>query len=375
MGGEHDAPSRARRGVTGSSPHGRGTPGAKYPTPAQCRIIPAWAGNTFTEAEWAGGNTDHPRMGGEHILNTVGRTYELGSSPHGRGTRAGVRPRTARRRIIPAWAGNTRLAMPIPRTTSDHPRMGGEHARAACTMTAADGSSPHGRGTRTRRTWPPTPRPSDHPRMGGEHARDSEINTQIAGSSPHGRGTPPDCPATPGPPRIIPAWAGNTAQRCPRHWPRADHPRMGGEHKTVPATLSSPLGSSPHGRGTLFGREVLPVIGRIIPAWAGNTALSTSVPVTAPDHPRMGGEHRAHRLPLSERAGSSPHGRGTRSWDRSMTATSRIIPAWAGNTSPARACLIQIPDHPRMGGEHGLSSRKIFGSAGSSPHGRGTLSA
>ena len=82
-------------------------------------------------------NPDHPRVGGEHHVNKLLPTVHAGSSPRGRGTLIlqglhlylyePVHPRVGGehslcprrvytepvRRIIPAWAGNTRRAADI----------------------------------------------------------------------------------------------------------------------------------------------------------------------------------------------------------------------------------------------------------------------
>ena len=101
------------------------------------RFIPAWAGNTTIlggTVAARSASTVHPRVGGEHCYgrarfvhrrhvrfipawagNTatnlpVHRRYALsGSSPRGRGTRTRARlmSRVFPNRFIPAWAGNT----------------------------------------------------------------------------------------------------------------------------------------------------------------------------------------------------------------------------------------------------------------------------
>ena len=340
----------------GSSPHTRGTHTASTPWRAATRIIPAYAGNTSSpyrlSTAWTGSSPhtrgtrrwsarlrlrcwDHPRIRGEHRRAA------------GRGARCGG--------IIPAYAGNTATDVYQAFFTKDHPRIRGEHdgrehrddhdggiipAYAGNTVQFLKGpplnveSSPHTRGT------PPRPRSSsttawDHPRIRGEHCASCSSCAPIQG--------------------IIPAYAGNT-------W----------SISTVSVAL---VGSSPHTQGTrqrpvevgqgnrdhprIRGEHVrLRVrvcgVGGIIPAYAGNTFTnldkSWMVPGSSPhtrgtlyadtdsiylqgDHPRIRGEHAAVAARWHARRG--------------------IIPAYAGNTA--------------------APTDEATGKEGSSPHTRGTL--
>ncbi len=86
----------------------------------------------------------------------------------------------------------------------------------------------------------------------------------------------------------------------------------------------------------------------------------------------MGGEQEERSFSISPLSGSSPHGRGTVSAKAPVTGSPRFIPAWAGN----RAGRIEPPGqpavHPRMGGEQGSNGGQGRRCRGSSPHGRGT---
>ena len=71
---------------------------------------------------------------------------------------------------------------------------------------------------------------------------------------------------------IIPAYAGSTDGLPIAEWRRADHPRIRGEHSGLPLAEWRRAGSSPHTRGALRP-EYLPQGGkRIIPAYAGSTS-------------------------------------------------------------------------------------------------------
>ena len=72
----------------------------------------------------------------------------------------------------------------------------------------------------------------------------------------------------------------------------------------------------------------------------------------AEDHPRIRGEHSALRERVTVYSGSSPHTRGARQSTRSQWWGSGIIPAYAGSTIGAAPRARDVPDHPRIRGEH-----------------------
>ena len=313
----------------------------------------------------------HPRVGGEHRFASTPISASTGSSPRGRGTRGFARQFRRLRRFIPAWAGNTRKWAPGPPPSSVHPRVGGEHADELLPAFAQGGSSPRGRGThrpfvrhhRRRRFIPAwagntvvkvahSAASAVHPRVGGEHRVALAANVIDNGSSPRGRGTRKMANAPRYRMRFIPAWAGNTRAGTRETDTQAVHPRVGGEHQTSTTPKPRPTGSSPRGRGTHNGVELLQIVGRFIPAWAGNTlaASSRAPPLTV--HPRVGGEHSSDMAELLSRNGSSPRGRGTPSLDGVTHQVHRFIPAWAGNTRSNRSRSGFGTVHPRVGGEH-----------------------
>ena len=188
-------------------------------------------------------------MGGEHDGLDVDVYPCPGSSPRGRGTRlAGSGPRDGPR-VIPAWAGNTHHKIKKLHRFSGHPRVGGEHSSSARVGIAQIGSSPRGRGTRRSQAMPPDTK-TGHPRVGGEHIDRQTSGTFAIGSSPRGRGTRAGRrrPGRLG--RVIPAWAGNTYTGYVDLLASPGHPRVGGEHIPAAPTRRWTGGSSPRGRGT-----------------------------------------------------------------------------------------------------------------------------
>ena len=172
------------------------------------RLIPARAGNTRIRAAGSASRSAHPRSRGEHWKFTMALVPAPGSSPLARGTHFQQGGDFARRRLIPARAGNTCESRIACVASSAHPRSRGEHSECRCAMISVSGSSPLARGTL---------------RMGF-------CAIFLA--------------------RLIPARAGNTSFRFGSvRFPTA-HPRSRGEHLFFAYWTSCGVGSSPLARGT-----------------------------------------------------------------------------------------------------------------------------
>ena len=91
------------------------------------RIIPAYAGSTYSVKSRDMRRKDHPRIRGEHSEMLRAAYLPGGSSPHTRGARRTLPSYSGRRRIIPAYAGSTLIAEPLLHKQRDHPRIRGEH--------------------------------------------------------------------------------------------------------------------------------------------------------------------------------------------------------------------------------------------------------
>ena len=192
----------------------------------------------------------------------------------------------------------------------------------------------------------------DHPRGCGERGKSPAVRKLCAGSSPRVRGTLHQRVRAQVVGRIIPAGAGNAdSHRAPARR-RSDHPRGCGERSAAPCVWPTLLGSSPRVRGTQPQDEVLHGDLRIIPAGAGNALRSCRPRRCRPDHPRGCGERSGNAADGAGAGGSSPRVRGTR-------------PGAGCDRPPA-------PDHPRGCGERFGTDIASVGGDGSSPRVRGT---
>ena len=197
------------------------------------RIIPAYAGSTPALRRSGSAPRDHPRIRGEHLNERAARQRRKGSSPHTRGARWRTPVSPGVLGIIPAYAGSTaHVARPQARR-ADHPRIRGEHSPVDPSYSKHEGSSPHTRGAREHdvlfsarfgiipayagSTSPPSlgvGSSSDHPRIRGEHRFRGDPLGVCSGSSPHTRGARYCQEKLPKQQRIIPAYAGSTCP-CP----------------------------------------------------------------------------------------------------------------------------------------------------------------
>ena len=190
-----------------------------------------------------------------------------------------------------------------------------------------------------------------HPRVGGENFLTDEAILVDAGSSPRGRGK-------------------RTRTRGPREGRRA-HPRVGGENFVAVRVALGGFGSSPRGRGKLTCLVPSRCSIRLIPAWAGKTHPHAGQEANHRAHPRVGGENPSMIAFTVGAAGSSPRGRGKRSSLLATPTANRLIPAWAGKTLPMEQCPGTRRAHPRVGGENRWRGREGTWATGSSPRGRG----
>ena len=98
---------------------------------ATTRIIPAYAGSTRMSPIATSGWRDHPRIRGEHLVTCISDAKRAGSSPHTRGALPSKTSACWLARIIPAYAGSTMASYRLDLMTQDHPRIRGEHSGLA----------------------------------------------------------------------------------------------------------------------------------------------------------------------------------------------------------------------------------------------------
>ena len=192
------------------------------------------------------------------------------------------------------------------------------------------------------------------------------------GSSPRMRGTHGFSTFAKRNDGIIPAYAGNTWTAPPARPANRDHPRVCGEHQSAPTEAVQREGSSPRMRGTRSYPFLSKLSAGIIPAYAGNTTISSICLHSARNHPRVCGEHFRQLSAAQKRAGSSPRMRGTPSDLRLRLRYGGIIPAYAGNTGSLVPSPRNWRDHPRVCGEHHIYRKNLQRYPGSSPRMRGT---
>ena len=354
---------------TGSSPRMRGKLICRFCRRCRMRIIPAHAGQTTRTTSCPARYPDHPRACGAN-LGKIGSLFgSFGSSPRVRGKR---RPRPCPRtpvRIIPAHAGQTSGSRWGLDGNADHPRACGANAPVHVAARDPAGSSPRMRGkpVRSRRLRArrriipahagqtnsvPAKRSShaDHPRACGANVMVPSACMLMVGSSPRMRGKRhPPSPCNPVM-RIIPAHAGQTVSNSSRTSARSDHPRACGANKGAGGNLNGRYGSSPRMRGKPHQRVMPPAGRRIIPAHAGQTRALARPDQRRTDHPRACGANSSGAFSMIRLIGSSPRMRGKRVGSVPVGILARIIPAHAGQTQSHQRNGKEDADHPRACG-------------------------
>ena len=170
-----------------------------------------------------------------------------------------------------------------------------------------------------------------HPRACGERV-DAWIGSLVlTGSSPRLRGTLCWRRVPVLQKRFIPAPAGNAVGQWTTHKIEAVHPRACGERLTPSISNSTQGGSSPRLRGTPIGFEEEQIVRRFIPAPAGNARRGALELGERAVHPRACGERSVCWFSRASRSGSSPRLRGTRRPAAGAPMLGRFIPAPAGN--------------------------------------------
>ena len=248
-------------------------------------------------------------MGGGNCSPLTLEAAVVGLSPRGRGKRNASARRSAGLGSIPAWAGETRQHTPRLIPIQVYPRVGG--------------------GNR------------DAERAGGNASRS------------------------------IPAWAGETPPRRTRRGAISVYPRVGGGNSCKNLQDVLKLGLSPRGRGKLSGGAWRGASPRSIPAWAGETRWRQAAAALTTVYPRVGGGNVYLRTRAASFQGLSPRGRGKRIAAIRITASTRSIPAWAGETVAQPQPGRRLRVYPRVGGGNLGTAMPMPFRQGLSPRGRG----
>ena len=132
-----------------------------------------------------------------------------------------------------------------------------------------------------------------------------------------------------------------------------------------------PTGSSPLARGLRARRRISPGTSRIIPARAGFTLPARPPGLGVEDHPRSRGVYASLDAGDPLAVGSSPLARGLRRVAEHSRNPVGIIPARAGFTPGSRSPRTTLWDHPRSRGVYGGSLNTPGTLLGSSPLARG----
>ena len=133
------------------------------------------------------------------------------------------------------------------------------------------------------------------------------------------------------------------------------------------------MGSPPHTRDKYNGETSTLASSRIIPAYAGQMMVLKAPAYPCWDHPRIRGTNSLKSSALSFKPGSPPH---TQDKSRGMTQGrygTGIIPAYAGQMPNRKLFRLRPQDHPRIRGTNRTLVFKKQAVQGSSPHTRDKL--
>ena len=150
---------------------------------------------------------------------------------------------------------------------------------------------------------------------------------------------------------ITPAYAGKSGPCPDRVPPAGDHPRVCGEKSQSTSASPRALGSPPRMRGKGVKQSNSRIRMGITPAYAGKRGWKNCIEKPLGDHPRVCGEKPARRRALKRATGSPPRMRGKGADLSTVTASTRITPAYAGKSSRVSSFLWLFWDHPRVCGE------------------------
>ena len=212
----------------GLSPPTRGIPAHIIRRRINAGSIPAYAGDPLAPAAVAGQAAVYPRLRGGSRVAPTRLVCARGLSPPTRGIRLAQRRDHAKRRSIPAYAGDPGCEQDVRRAARVYPRLRGGSVALAAALLPDGGLSPPTRGI------PP-------------------------------RGRPISCRQ-----RSIPAYAGDPAEGRRQAQRRRVYPRLRGGSEADEAVLNRLQGLSPPTRGIRAADAGFSTNERSIPAYAGD---------------------------------------------------------------------------------------------------------
>ena len=210
-----------------------------------------------------------------------------------------------------------------------------------------------------------------YPRVGGGNSSPQASKPGCRGLSPRGRGKQRTPPWGNGGMGSIPAWAGETLSIAIGSKLQKVYPRVGGGNGMSARPVLTRPGLSPRGRGKLRFFQVVRILRRSIPAWAGETMRLIRMSSMEWVYPRVGGGNTPLSLLLEVLTGLSPRGRGKHPQHPLRAEHTGSIPAWAGETRPGNAAALISMVYPRVGGGNPDSDARQWKGNGLSPRGRG----
>ena len=166
--------------------------------------------------------------------------------------------------------------------------------------------------------------------------------------------------------RLIPAYAGKTHFTSEPKSEAPAHPCLRGENVVQQLAGGRPFGSSLLTRGKLVEFVEFVVVFRLIPAYAGKTAGWTVAGIPFPAHPCLRGENELCEAEIRQHTGSSLLTRGKRTPASSDDWPIRLIPAYAGKTSPGTSTKANKLAHPCLRGENYKLKTDVKAAEGSS---------
>ncbi len=232
------------------------------------------------------------------------------------------------------------------------------------------GSTPAYAGTTCRPPWL-TRAPRVHPRVRGDHALMRRLVAPVLGPPPRARG--PHGAAVGGrpDPGSTPACAGTTQPGWPVPGPGRVHPRVRGDHYPSQNPYGGRWGPPPRARGPLAGTNLPVAIMGSTPACAGTTRSGWPHRHCPGVHPRVRGDHLVTSNVLHLGWGPPPRARGPQATGGVDVLVQGSTPACAGTTAYAMATSARMRVHPRVRGGHGSVGRCGSCGRGSPPRARG----